>query len=316
MTQHSHTPPPDPMPLDPEERALAARLARLGPHGEPSPALDARVLAAAHAAATAHDARRARGQGWQRARWPVGVGVAASVVLAAGIAWQMRPLPAPQFLASAPASTEAAMTTAPASAYATAAPEAARPPSPARVMSGPPPQAIAAASAPGEDNAAATASAPAASDVIAAKSLAPPPPPQPSEPPVVFDAPSPVEIAAPPPAPPAPPAPVTQARQGAAASVATDAAQAQAAQPPTVDASDADAPEGDVPPATVASPAVRDAWLARIRELAATARTDEARASLAEFHRRYPAFAIPADLRHLLPAATPAPAATPPTTPR
>ena len=41
MTQHHHTPPPDPMPLDPEERALAARLARLGPHGEPSPALDA-----------------------------------------------------------------------------------------------------------------------------------------------------------------------------------------------------------------------------------------------------------------------------------
>ena len=41
--------PPMPEPLTPEERALAARLARLGPHGEPSPALDARILAAARA---------------------------------------------------------------------------------------------------------------------------------------------------------------------------------------------------------------------------------------------------------------------------
>ena len=45
MTQHHHTPPPDPMPLDPEERALAARLARLGPHGEPSPADQASINA-------------------------------------------------------------------------------------------------------------------------------------------------------------------------------------------------------------------------------------------------------------------------------
>jgi hypothetical protein len=67
------------------------------------------------------------------------------------------------------------------------------------------------------------------------------------------------------------------------------------------DAMAADAPEGDVPPATAASPEVRDAWLARIRELAAAGRTEDARASLAEFHRRYPAFAIPEDLRPLLP---------------
>ena len=41
-----------PAPLDqtPEERELAQRLARLGPRGEPSPQLDARVLAAARAA--------------------------------------------------------------------------------------------------------------------------------------------------------------------------------------------------------------------------------------------------------------------------
>ena len=47
-----------------EERALAQRLARLGPHGEPSPALDARILAAAHDAVARTQARR------QRRRWP------------------------------------------------------------------------------------------------------------------------------------------------------------------------------------------------------------------------------------------------------
>jgi hypothetical protein len=77
------------------------------------------------------------------------------------------------------------------------------------------------------------------------------------------------------------------------------------------DADEADAPAADVPPATAASPAVRDAWLARIRELATAGRGDEARASLAEFRRRYPAFAIPEDLRPLLPSASPAPATHP-----
>ncbi len=314
MTQHHHAPPPDPMPLDPEERALAARLARLGPHGEPSPALDARVLAAAHAAHTAATARAVRERGWRRARWPVGVGVAASVVLAAGIAWQMRPLPAPQFTAGAPAESGAAMTAARDRAEATAAPEDASTPALARVASVPPSREVAAATAPVEGNAPATAGT--ARDAVAAKALATPTPTPSPEPPVVFDAPSPADVAAPPPAPPAPPAPVAQARQGAATRAANDAAQAPAQATQAVsDAGDMDAPEGDVPPATAASPQVRDAWLARIRELAAAGLADEARASLAEFHRRYPAFAIPADLRPLLPPASPASAPTPATTP-
>jgi hypothetical protein len=91
--------------------------------------------------------------------------------------------------------------------------------------------------------------------------------------------------------------------------------QAQAALP-VFDAAEADSPEGDVPPATAASPEVREAWLARIRELAAAGRTDEARASLSEFHRRYPAFAIPEDLQPLMAEpATPPPAPAPTTTP-
>src|SRR5688572_29811089 len=74
-------------PLSPEERALGERLARLGPHGEPSSALDARILAAAHAAATTPAQARRPSR-----RWPVALGIAASLTLAVGIAWQLRPL--------------------------------------------------------------------------------------------------------------------------------------------------------------------------------------------------------------------------------
>ncbi|MDQ3268964.1 MAG: hypothetical protein M3Q11_02005, partial [Pseudomonadota bacterium] len=56
-----------PEPLTAEERAVAARLSRLGPHGEPSAALDARIVGAAHAT---------RGRQPTRARWPALLGVA------------------------------------------------------------------------------------------------------------------------------------------------------------------------------------------------------------------------------------------------
>lgn len=317
MTQHHHTPPPDPMPLDPEERALAARLARLGPHGEPSPALDARVLAAAHAATSGGGARvasagRRRGErehGWRRARWPVGVGVAASVVLAAGIAWQMRPLPAPVVPMTTHATVAATATDA-ADSTATM-PAAAMVAQPSPVPPGPPPQDTFSVAA--RETAAAPSKPADARTAAAAKKSLPPP----EEPAVVFDEPSPVDVQAPPPAPPAPPAPmaspvtaatapVAAQRQQAAARPAASAPQAQAPEAPVFDTG-ADAPEADVPPATAASPAVRDAWLARIRELAAAGRTDEARASLAEFRHRYPAYAVPEDLRPLLPATAPSP---------
>ncbi|MGJ7904823.1 hypothetical protein ACSAMQ_20510, partial [Lysobacter sp. 1R34A] len=72
-------------PLSPEERELAERLLRLGPHDGPSPALDARILAAAHAA-VAPPRRR------EKTRWPAWIGVAASLTLAIGVAWQLRPI--------------------------------------------------------------------------------------------------------------------------------------------------------------------------------------------------------------------------------
>ncbi|WP_407351354.1 hypothetical protein [Luteimonas sp. R10] len=92
-------------PLTPEERALAERLARTSPRAEPPPALDARILAAARAATEAPTgSARPR-----RRRWPATLGIAASLALAVGIAWQLRPLPqAPPPASEVPASEAAA----------------------------------------------------------------------------------------------------------------------------------------------------------------------------------------------------------------
>lgn len=75
--------PSAPEPMTPEERAMAARLARIGPHGEPSPALDARIIGAAYAAS---------GASRPATRWPALIGLAATLVLAVGVTWQLKPL--------------------------------------------------------------------------------------------------------------------------------------------------------------------------------------------------------------------------------
>lgn len=90
-------------PLTQEERELAQLIARTGPHGEPPTALDAKILAAAHAAVAGKPQRT------RKPRWPVAMGLAASVVFAVGIAWQLRPVQptAPQSSeAPAPAAAE------------------------------------------------------------------------------------------------------------------------------------------------------------------------------------------------------------------
>lgn len=77
---------PDPFapePMTPEEQAMAARLARIGPHGEPSPALDARIIGAAHAAS---------GASRPSTRWPALIGLAATLALAVGVTWQLKPV--------------------------------------------------------------------------------------------------------------------------------------------------------------------------------------------------------------------------------
>lgn len=92
-------------PLTQEERELAQLIARVGPHGEPPASLDAKILGAAHAAADRKPQRT------RKPRWPVAMGLAASVIFAVGIAWQLRPLqPTAPPSSEAPAPAAAAMT--------------------------------------------------------------------------------------------------------------------------------------------------------------------------------------------------------------
>ena len=334
--------PPMPEPLTPEERALAARLARLGPHGEPSPALDARILAAARAEMPAVGPPR------KQARWPLAFGIAASVALAVGLAWQLRPLPeavtydeAASAVAAAESaqavqaeSTEAMPMEAPAedAAATAAAPAIHAEPAPAPAVDKDAPEAFRRIAAPAREvasqsraaGAEATASNPSSRPAPVRAHSAPPAPPAPPPAPVVLQAPPAMESEAGAaasaadttlPAPPAAVAGAAKARapvaQQAAARDAAAAAERRArnqaaaaeshAASPVVEDSSANEPfVEDIPPATADSPAVRDAWLHRIRELHAAGDTDAARASLREFVRRYPAFPLPEDLRPLL----------------
>ncbi|UHQ24802.1 hypothetical protein LVB77_09035 [Lysobacter sp. 5GHs7-4] len=146
-----------PDPLSPEERALADRLARLGPHDGPSPALDAKILAAAHAAAASTRAPQRARRRWALSAIPggliTGLGVAATMALAVGVVWQLRPISpsreAPIHEPADGAYTSAEMISRPRELIA--------PP--------PPPAPIAAQAAP---SAAATAAAPAAPSLAAA----------------------------------------------------------------------------------------------------------------------------------------------------
>lgn len=285
-------------PLSQEERVLAERVARLGPHGEPSPALDARILAAAHAAASAPALTRRSTR-----RWPVALGIAASLTLAVGIAWQLRPLQETATYEEAASATaaQAEMTMSSAEsaadtvaleeqADAASQPDAgtgvARPPAlesrrpPAKVR--PAPRAFIPAAEPSLPQ-----EAPEVLDQAAAPTAAAVPDPSPAV----------SGIQAPPPAAPVAKATSAESRNHAAQRNSVDAAAgAAAASRQEAFAEDA----GDVPPATADSPEVRDAWMQRIRELAKAGNTDDARASLREFVRRYPDHPLPDDLRTLL----------------
>ena len=299
-------------PLDADERALAARLPRLQGRDEPDAALDARILAAAHAALSpAILAKRRRG-------WIVPLTAAASVSLAVGLAWQLQPPPAPSVVpASAPV---ASVVDADENDQRFMDSVDAPPPSANAVQSTPAPmvspagqQAIPAGDAARIAREVAPTE-PAAESTAAAPMFVPPPPPA-----SMADA-MPVIVAAPPPAPPAPPAPVTvqgamarstAADAGANATGAAMPAQAkrtrnEAEAAATLDTVTSDEfakamDEEDVPPATMDAPAVREAWLRRIGELQQQGRTDDARASRAEFRRRYPDAQLPVELRKLEP---------------
>ncbi len=273
--------PPAPLDQTPEERALAQRLAQLGPRGEPSPHLDARVLAAARAALDAQPRPIHRSR-----RWPVALGVAASLVLAVGVAWRLRPLP--------PGST-ADLTPPTLPAPHTNPPPPPSEPAVARVV------AEATHEAAGNTNMPVAASPPPEAEphraAKAAVSTAPAMDVQ-----IESDEPAPVTVEAPPP--PAPPQNLqksdaiqaTAGAQGAAGDVGElDRAGTASRAPPET----GDEPLDAMPPATADAPGVRDAWLARIRALIDSGDVGGGRRSLRAFMERYPDYPLPEDLRAL-----------------
>ncbi len=331
-------------PFDAEERELATRLAQLSAAGGPSPALDARILAAARAEAATPAGRPVHANRRPRAvrRWPVAAGAVATLALAVGLSWQLRPTPdedaaADQFysVSEAPATSAGSGPSAAAAeampvpdmappAAATAAAEqadaaqkAAEPL--ARVVPAP-------VSQPPSDGAAEGAASGAARDAQAFPDAARRESrarirsaPLEEEPQIVFDDPSPV-LSAPAPAaapPPPPPMPMPQQSNAARAASADSAREAKAAgersELDRVEVTGSrigrdqaedeafDASINDEPPATADSPEVQRAWLQRIRELLVNGDPAAARASLAEFRRRYPQYVLPDDLRGLAP---------------
>lgn len=92
-TPDHHHEPFNAEPFSDEEREFASRLARMGPVDGPSPVLDTRILAAAHAASVPRMPARRRRLAWLGVppALVTGVGVAAAAVLVLGVAWQLRP---------------------------------------------------------------------------------------------------------------------------------------------------------------------------------------------------------------------------------
>ncbi|BBO51328.1 hypothetical protein [Stenotrophomonas maltophilia] len=321
-------------PLTPEERELAQLLGRRAEQ-EPPAALDAAILAAARAAvdapaadATASpDAPRVRRT---RPRWPAVFGIAASMVFAIGIAWQLRPEPPPvpageAQMAAAPAAADVAATeqmieSSAADSAAAAAEPAAAPAMPEAAPVAAPAAAIARERKPAPADAT-DAPAPAARSMAAepaadsAFAALPPPP------------------AAAPPAPPAPaaysaPAPlmapvVASGSLKARSAGSPESNSVQAEQAPALDrveitstkhaAPSRSAPgvmrrgsdaglSADTVQAEVAADArlPRRQWLQKIRERRDDGQRDLARASLERYIQQYPESRLPRDLRPLL----------------
>ncbi|PJJ98274.1 hypothetical protein CO615_09720 [Lysobacteraceae bacterium NML75-0749] len=283
--------------LTAEERALADKLARIAPRGEPSAALDAKILAMAaeaHAQATTAPAKPRR--------WLPPLALAASLALVAGVIWRVHPVLNPQDTPSPAAISEAdaaaalpsmpgteVMTEAPAElADAAAMPEThaasaaiEMAPPPARkaapvAMSAPvaeeplqlPPMALPASAPPLEQ---AQRAGQKVQESHSAKSTA-----AMSGRVVARNA----ELAAPPPPPPAPPAPVAMMER--AAPVAAD----------TSESLDSITLTG-----TRILPGEME--IARIRALIEQGHTRKARRELKKLMRRHPDIEIPDDLKQL-----------------
>lgn len=300
MTQTPNLPPTEP--LDESERALARALRGL-PAASPAPELDALVLGAARRAVHLAPHRRNR-------RWIVGLGTAATALLAMGVLLKMHSLGRDRVLAS-PESTQT-----PAAQNAAPFPHpaiSASTPTPARLNT-PPPKAIPPPAFP-------------ANALQAAPRKVQPPPMSP----VVMETPTPMTTPAPPPPPPLAPAVENSAqavapardealRQSAGAPAAATAMQERTANPSAPPAT----VQGDHPvsggalgkaeksrsASLLAQPGLHppadDAqlgsaeWLARIRERLASGDRAGAAASLHAFQRAHPDLPVPDDLRVLL----------------
>ncbi|WP_439450200.1 hypothetical protein [Stenotrophomonas sp. ATs4] len=326
-------------PLTPEERELAQLLGRRAEQAPPA-ALDATILAAARAAVDAPatdavaspDAPRARRV---RPRWPAVFGIAASMVFAIGIAWQLRPEPPPvpageAAVAAAPAAAEDVVA-ADQSAESSAADSAVAAAEPAAAPAAPEAAPVAAAPAPAIARApmpapAETAEAPTqaarsmAADAAADTSFAALPP---------------APAAAPAAAPPAPPAPAAYSAPAPAfAPTASGALKARTAAAPAANAAEIERAQAldrveitsmkreaasrsapgvmrrgsdaglsaDTVQAEVAADArlPRRQWLQKIRERRDEGQRDLARASLERYIQQYPESRLPRDLRPLL----------------
>lgn len=320
MTPSTHEP------LTPEERDLAQRLSRLGPHGGPSPALDATILAAAHAAVAAAPSRR---RWWAITGIPgslvTGAGMAATLALVVGVVWQLRPssppaqLPAddgdmgyisaeiikPDASAAASAKAPPPPPVEPPRVLSADAAATAPAPAPARRQA-PQHRAETAVAAADTSAAAATASAPAQDSAVAAGDYA-----------TETYAAAPM-VAATPPA-------EMQARQRAKEAADREAtaqldrvevtgarvaaAKAMAA-PPAPAAAPAAAPQAfhevaastaalaDIPVREDSALGIDD-WVERIRARRDAGNLDDARASLAAFRDAHPKHRLPDDLREL-----------------
>ncbi|MCU1068783.1 hypothetical protein [Stenotrophomonas maltophilia] len=325
-------------PLTPEERELARLLGRRVEQAPPA-ALDATILAAARAAVDAPAAEAVASPDAPRTqrtrpRWPAVFGIAASMVFAIGIAWQLRPEPPPvpageSAVAAAPATADVAAAdpaagssaadSAVAAAEAAAAPAA---PEAAPVAPAPAPSvARTPRPAPAEAAAAPPSTAPSAArsrvaEVAADTSFAALPP-------------------APAAAPPAPPAPAAySAPAPALAPAPAGALKARTAEPPVANAAEAEraqamdrieitsmkrqAPSRSAPgvmrrgaDAGLSADAVqaevdtdaqlpRRQWLQKIRTRRDDGQRDLARASLERYVQQYPEARLPRDLRPLL----------------
>jgi len=222
MTQPPLPPQMPPEPLDEAERAIARALRNLSA-GAPPPELDARILGAARRAVHLSPPRKRNNQ-----RWIVGIGTAASALLAIGLF--VKSHPGQDAVYTPPAETESA-----APAAATAAKEQAEPQATADEMapagnvaaaqSGipaeakPPLDSMSTPQTAGSLSGTAAKSAPQAFPSV----NEPPPPPQPVRsppprvlplpvtPPVVLEESAPMAAPAPPASPPAPPPPPKQA---------------------------------------------------------------------------------------------------------